>query len=141
MIGNLRIWGRLFGLMLLSLVGCEEPNRPPVIGVFEAREVRVNEELRVVLEASDPDLDSLSFTLEPMPAYLAEVESKTPARSVFSWSPTVVDLDEAKPRTHSFVVQVSDGRGGIDSTPLKVRVVPEPSSISDFPTRFRLISP
>jgi TolB protein len=86
-------------------------NRPPVLASLGTRAVAEWDTLTVVLSATDPDGDRLTFTAG------AGAPGAVVQDSVFSWVP-----DYGQVGSHSVTITVSDGHGGSDSQAMAVSV-------------------
>jgi len=117
-----RLWVRAYGrngswslssdpieAQLLSDTG----NNAPSFGAMLPEFIRVGETMEVDLQATDPDGDLLTYTLEH-PAEGMSLSSS----GVLSWSPPSISASTVLP-----VAKVSDGRGGVDSLFVRTDVV------------------
>ena len=108
----------------------EDVNDPPVIIEDDPQEVTMDEDsdpvpFSLMLTAMDPDDDTLTWSISTPASHGTASASGTGNAKEIGYTPTLnyYGLD-------SFVVQVSDGRGGVDT--LTVNVIIRP--INDAPT-------
>ncbi|HEY6871527.1 MAG TPA: Ig-like domain-containing protein [Geobacteraceae bacterium] len=80
-------------------------NRPPVITTLTLPGGRVDQQYVGTVAASDPDGDTLAFSLLAGPTGM----TIDPASGALSWKPSLSDI-----RSYQLTVSVSDGKGGSD---------------------------
>lgn len=98
-------------------------NNPPAITTNPKTRVYLGSSLSQNVRADDPDGDPLTWRLVAGPA-TALLEDRR-----ITWTPALGDLD----RSHGFSVEVSDGRGGMDSLTWEVEVPNRAPEISSDP--------
>ncbi|RRS34683.1 MAG: hypothetical protein OI74_04570 [Gammaproteobacteria bacterium (ex Lamellibrachia satsuma)] len=94
------------------------PNQPPVFISAPLLDAAVGVTYTYDVEASDPDLDALTFTLEQAPIGM----SIAPQNGLIAWMP---DLFQAG--SQAVKVNVEDGRGGIAHQSFTLTVAPPPN--------------
>ncbi len=94
------------------------PNRPPLITSTPVIQANVDTAYVYQASASDPDNDTLTFSLTNEPAGMV-VDAKTGRAS---WTPTVGQLGIA-----NVTLTVSDGRGGMATQSYTVNVLAQPT--------------
>ena len=101
-------------------------NQPPKITTYEISKGRIDQEYRATIQANDPDGDTLIYTLTESPSGMV-----ISAKGILSgWTPGLDDIG-----SHIITVEVSDGRGGTDSSTYNL-------SIADtIPPALRLNAP
>ncbi len=96
--------------LALAFGGCADDNRAPSLALLLDQQVVVGETLRVVLTASDPDGDRLTFGVRGLPKG-AQVTPRAAQEAVLVWSPLITDTQPGG-RRYELDVEVDDGRGG-----------------------------
>ena len=94
-------------------INVNKANRNPIFADITDQEVQEGETLRLTLKGTDADGDSLRFGMSGNPA------GSTLSGSTFSWTPSTDQVGD-----HAMSFTVSDGRGGIDSQSITVKVLP-----------------
>ncbi len=90
-----------------------DTNQPPIIIGVAPQFAREGAAYRLLLSAIDPDVDSLTVSIDNLPAG-AVFDT---ASQIMTWIP---GFDQSG--LHNLVVRASDGRGGSDSMPVRLRV-------------------
>jgi hypothetical protein len=93
-------------------INIAQGNRGPALGEIRDVAVREGQEISFVVPGSDPDGDSLTFTVLGNPA------GSSLASNVFAWTPGVDQVG-----SHRLVFSVDDGRGGTDSKAMDITVL------------------
>ncbi|MEM2897317.1 MAG: Ig domain-containing protein [Candidatus Bathyarchaeia archaeon] len=91
-----------------------EENSPPILESIEDRIATEGSRLTFILNASDPDGDSLTFSASGLPAGA----SFDPSTRTFYWMPSSGDAG-----SHSVTFAVSDSKDGADSETITVNVI------------------
>ena len=92
-------------------------NHPPRLTSLPPTEVMVGDELIYNVTATDADDDSLAYSLVASPQNM----SIDPNSGRVQWIPSTGDVGN-----QTVIVQVSDGRGGVDIKTFTVTVIPKP---------------
>ncbi|MBA7583751.1 hypothetical protein ES708_25699 [subsurface metagenome] len=119
---NKRILVLIFLLVFLTLVGCFPQNHAPIITSSPVTAMTVGETYVYDVEATDPDGDTLTYSLTVKPTGMAI----DPATGLIKWTPTakgnyavVVKVsDEALDITQSFTIVVSDAPPPVNHAPI-----------------------
>jgi hypothetical protein len=111
-----------FAILAAFASGCSDDNRPPSLGLLTDQQVVVGNTFRVILSASDPDGDRLTFRASGLPDG-AQITPLSLADAVLVWSPSITDTTPGG-RRYDVDVTVDDGRGGRSSQRLGLVVYP-----------------
>ena len=90
-----------------------DANQPPVLAPIAAQGAILNQPYALLLMASDPDMDTLSFSLTQAPTGMV-IDSAT---GQIGWNPTSLIQG-----SETVSVSVSDGRGGSDSASFTILI-------------------
>ena len=89
-------------------------NRPPVLDAVSPQTVTVGSDLRLLLSATDPDGDPVTFSATSLPEG-ATLDAESGA---LAWKPTASQVG-----TKTITIQADDGRCGTDSRDIIVTVL------------------
>ncbi|MFT7581832.1 MAG: hypothetical protein ACI9MR_003510 [Myxococcota bacterium] len=106
----------LFALLAMTAgtslsTGCGDDNQPPAIGLVLDQQVTVGESLRLLLGASDPDGDRITFSAKGLPDG-AIITARSTTEAVLVYSPLITDTEPGG-RRYDVTVEASDGRDGV----------------------------
>ena len=118
--------GRIIGLSVLILMGCSDAGggSPPRLNPVDPQRVLVGEKLTVLITATDPDGDELTFKIAGRPQEAQFVALDDGESALFTWTPEVTDTE---PGGKDYAVEffVEDDTGQWDSKEVIVTVVPQ----------------
>ena len=98
----------LFSLCMPLILACAQENSPPRLEYLEDTNIVVGDELQVLIFASDPDGDALTFDLEQAPEG-ARLENQG-NQALFRWAPLITQA-ETGGKSYPVRVRVRDARG------------------------------
>lgn len=112
------------------LSGCAEDNNgDPELVPLDDTTFQVNQQGTIVIRASDPDGDPLSYgwSMDPEPRTQTMGETGRPQihGNIFVWTPGIADAGESGLLEYALTITVEDDRGGSTSETLTLRVVSE----------------
>ena len=99
-------------LVFIGFFGQTTRNQDPVLKRIGDQSVPAGVTLTLVLDASDPNRDPLTYSVSGNPA------GSSLSGNTFSWTPT-----SGQARTHQVTFTVDDGRGRMDSETITIKVV------------------
>jgi len=99
----------------------KDTNRSPALSAIGNRTIREGSTWTISLSASDPDGDSITFSVFGNPP------GSTLSGTTFTWSPTA-----AQTGSHTVTFTASDGRGGSDAESMTITVEATPALVGDF---------
>lgn len=94
-------------LVAMQASACGPAGAPPVLGALSDQIVAVNRELVIVLTATDPDGDALTYSFAAMPTDIqrrAALDHRDSGAAEFRWTPLAEDLG-----VWPFTFSVTDG--------------------------------
>jgi len=97
---------------------------PPRLSPIEDQRVLVGEKLSVLLTATDPDGDELTFKIQGRPEKAQFIAGSDGKSALFSWIPEVTDAD-AGGRVHTVRFFVQDSTGEWDDQEVSITVFPQ----------------
>jgi hypothetical protein len=112
---------RAIGLVALGAAGCGPSGHPPELAPLESQVVAVNEQLVLVLVATDPDGDAIDYSFESDVPDLdgrAVVTTLPQGAGEFQWTPLAADIGSWR-----FDFSASDGQND-DRATIRIDVKP-----------------
>jgi len=112
----------LVPLLVAWLAACGGDNQPPSLTIVPDQQVVVGESLVLVVTASDPDGDRLTFSAEGLPE-VAQLTPRSKEEAVLTYSPSITDTQPGG-RRYAVTLEVADGNGGVASQAFGLVVYP-----------------
>ncbi|TNF30238.1 MAG: hypothetical protein EP329_13905 [Deltaproteobacteria bacterium] len=101
----------LVPLLVASLAACGGDNQPPSLTIIPDQQVVVGDSFALVLTASDPDGDRLTFSGEGLPEG-AQLTPRSRDEAVLTYSPSITDTQPGG-RRYAVTIEAADGNGGV----------------------------
>ncbi len=111
---------------LFGLVGCGalDAGSAPRLSPVEDQRVLVGEKLSVLITATDPDGDELTFKIQGRPSKAQFIAGSDGESALFTWIPEVTDADSGG-RVHTVRFFVQDSTGQWDDQEVPITVFPQ----------------
>jgi hypothetical protein len=108
----------------LTACGALDAGSPPRLSPIEDQRVVVGEKLSVLVTATDPDGDELTFKIQGRPSKAQFIAGSDGESALFTWIPEVTDAD-AGGRVHTVRFFVQDSNGEWDDQEVPITVFPQ----------------
>ncbi len=114
----------LLPLIIMACGNLAEQGSPPRLDPIGKRSALVGEKLTLVITATDPDGDDLSFSIDGRPPSAQFVALDDGKSALFTWLPEVTE-SEPGGKDHEVTFYVEDDTGAWDSEDVIITVVPQ----------------
>jgi hypothetical protein len=109
----------LFGLP----IGCSGENQPPQIEYIPNQTTTVSQGVRIKVQVTDDDSDSIIFELEGLPEG-AKILPESPSSALVHWNPSIIDIAPGG-KSYQVTVTARDEHGGVSSATFTLWVTGE----------------